>query len=113
MAKAKSTKSVKITTAILCILAIIIGFLAGGFVYLYLNQEESDVFVNGDISIHFYGLGNHYSGDSIFIQCGDNDILIDAGSRQSSAEAIINYVDQYVEDGVLEYVIVTHSDRDT
>ncbi len=112
MAKAKSTKSVKITTAILCILAIIIGFLAGGFVYLYINQEESDVFVNGDLSIHFYGLGNHYSGDSIFIQCGDNDILIDAGSRQSSAEAITNYVDQYVEDGVLEYVIVTHSDRD-
>ena len=112
MAKAKSTKSVKITTSILCILAIIIGFLAGGFVYLYINQEESDIFVSGDLSIHFYGLGNHYSGDSIFIQCGDNDILIDAGSRQSSAEAIINYVDQYVEDGVLEYVIVTHSDRD-
>ena len=43
MAKAKSTKSVKITTSILCIIAIIIGFLAGGFVYLYLNQEESDV----------------------------------------------------------------------
>lgn len=112
MAKAKSTKSVKITTSILCILAIIIGFLAGGFVYLYINQEESDIFVSGDLSIHFYGLGNHYSGDSIFIQCGDNDILIDAGSRQSSAEAITNYVDQYVEDGVLEYVIVTHSDRD-
>ena len=112
MAKAKSTKSVKITTSILCILAIIIGFLAGGFVYLYINQEKSDVFVNGDLSIHFYGLGNHYSGDSIFIQCGDNDILIDAGSRQSSAEAIINYVDQYVDDGILEYVIVTHSDQD-
>ena len=38
--------------------------------------------------------------------------MIDAGSRQNSATAIINYVDQYVTDGKLEYVIATHSDQD-
>lgn len=112
MAKAKSTKSVKITTSILCIIAIIIGFLAGGFVYLYLNQEESDVFVSGDFEAHFLELGNKYVGDSIYIRSGETDILIDAGSRNDSADDIISYVDQYVTDGVLEFVIATHADQD-
>lgn len=112
MAKAKSTKSVKITTSILCIIAIIIGFLAGGFVYLYLNQEESDVFVSGDFEAHFLELGNKYVGDSIYIRSGETDILIDAGSRNDSADDIISYVDKYVTDGVLEFVIATHADQD-
>ena len=112
MAKVENTKKIRIITSILCILAIVIGFVVGGFLFLYINKEESDIFVKGDLSIHFYGLGNHYSGDSIFIQCGDTDILIDAGSRKGSAEAISNYIEQYMKDDVLEYVIVTHSDQD-
>lgn len=90
-----------------------VGF-AGGFVanVFIINKPESDVFVSGDLSIHFLELGNKYVGDSIFIQCGDNDILVDAGSRNDSAPVIINYIDQYVEDDTLEFVIATHADTD-
>lgn len=76
------------------------------------QDDQPSVIVEGDISIHFMELGNKYTGDSIFIQCGDNDILIDAGSQNSSATTIINYVDQYVTDNTLEYVIATHGHED-
>lgn len=66
----------------------------------------------GAISFHFMMQGNAYSGDSIYIKAGDNDILIDAGSRKESIDYIDNYLKQYVTDGKLEYVIVTHADRD-
>lgn len=112
MAKTENTKKVKVTTSILCVLAIIIGFVVGSFLFLYLNKEESDVFVSGDFEVHFLELGNKYCGDSIYIRCGDTDILIDAGSRNDSADDIINYVDQFVTDGVLEFVIATHADQD-
>lgn len=95
-----------------CICVACLGF-AGGFVgNFYYSQPESEKFVDGAISFHFLHLGNGYSGDSIYIKCGDDDILIDAGSRQGSASYIIDYVDDYVTDNKLEYVIATHSDRD-
>lgn len=65
-----------------------------------------------DMSIHFLMLGNQYTGDSVYIKAGDVDILIDAGSRTSSAGTIADYVDQYCTDGILEYVIVTHAHQD-
>lgn len=65
-----------------------------------------------DVSIHFLELGNKYTGDCTLIKCGDTEVLIDAGSRQSSATAIKQYVDEYCTDGVLEYVIVTHAHQD-
>ena len=65
-----------------------------------------------DLQIHFLELGNKYTGDSIYIKAGDTDILIDAGSRQNSATTIKNYINKYVTDGILEYVIATHADRD-
>lgn len=90
-----------------------VGFVAGFAVNVFiLNKPESDVFISGDLSIHFMELGNKYTGDSIFIQCGEYDILVDAGSRKNSATAIENYVDQYVTDGTLELVIATHADQD-
>ena len=52
------------------------------------------------------------TGDSTFIKAGSADILIDAGSRQSSASTIASFVDTYCEDGVLEYVIATHAHQD-
>ena len=97
---------------IACFIVAIVGF-CGGFVFnFYQSEPLSDVFVNGDISFHFMHLGNAYSGDSILIQCGETDILIDAGSRSDSASTIINYVDTFVKDNKLEYVIATHSDQD-
>ena len=65
-----------------------------------------------DLSFHFLELGNAYTGDSVYVKAGDIDILIDAGSRQDSADAISAYVDQYCTDGKLEYVIATHAHQD-
>ena len=64
------------------------------------------------LSIHFLELGNKYVGDSVYIKAGQNDILIDAGSRKESATTITNYVDNFCEDGKLEYVIATHAHQD-
>jgi beta-lactamase superfamily II metal-dependent hydrolase len=66
----------------------------------------------GEFSIHFLTLGNDYAGDCVYIKAGDVDILIDGGSRANSVDDITDYVDQYVEDGKIEYVIVTHADQD-
>jgi beta-lactamase superfamily II metal-dependent hydrolase len=65
-----------------------------------------------DLEIHFMMLGNDATGDSIYIKAGETDILVDAGSRESSATAIKDYVDDFVTDGKLEYVIATHADKD-
>ena len=100
-------------TVFACILALIVGLVAGFFLYAYLTREEGgDVYVSGNISFHFMELGNGNSGDSIYIKAGDTDILIDAGSRTNSVGTISAYIDRYCTDGVLEYVIATHADRD-
>ena len=39
-------------------------------------------------------------------------MLIDAGSRKNSASAIRSYIDEYCEDGKLDYVIATHAHQD-
>ena len=65
-----------------------------------------------NLEIHFLTLGNQYTGDSIYIKAGETDILIDAGSRSDSASAISSYIDKYVSDSKLEYVIATHADQD-
>ena len=62
--------------------------------------------------INFLELGNDKTGDSTFIKAGETDILIDAGSRQSSASTIASFIDTYCEDGILEYVIATHAHQD-
>ena len=64
------------------------------------------------IDINFLELGNKYTGDSTFIKAGDADILIDAGSRNGSAETISKFIDTYCTDGTLEYVIATHAHQD-
>ena len=65
-----------------------------------------------DFQIHFMTLGNEYAGDSIYIKAGNNDILIDAGSRSGSSSTTLAYMDKYVKDKKLEYVISTHGDQD-
>ena len=108
MAKNKKvTTSVKVITSILCILALIIGFVGADFVYIYLNKAESDKFVRGDFEAHFVELGNQYTGDCIYIRSGDTDILIDAGSRENSADAIIEYVAGFL----FEFLILFAADK--
>lgn len=76
------------------------------------NGVSADTVSTSELSIHFLELGNKYTGDCTYIKAGDNDILIDAGSRVNSIGAITAYIDQFVTDGTLEYVIVTHAHQD-
>lgn len=121
---------------VIIIFAVILG-LGGGFLGLtYLNLphheelEEEMVYISknhstkinlnqgtqtsaGDVAVHFLELGNKYTGDCTYIKVGtDIDILIDCGSRTSSIAYVKQYLDNYVTDGVLDYVIVTHAHRD-
>ena len=124
----------KIREFIVCLLALVIGVGGGaGFVlysslpeteelvlgeevfYSYNGEEISTVeFDNGEevFSVHFLELGNKYTGDCTYIKYGDTDILIDCGSRTNSIGTVSNYLNQYITDNTLEYVIVTHAHRD-
>ena len=66
----------------------------------------------GELSVHFLELGNKYTGDCVYINYGDIDIIIDAGSRTSSSATIIDYVNRYIQDDTIEYVIATHAHQD-
>ena len=115
MAK-KNVRFNKALTIFLSILSLIIGFCAGvvgNYVYdRKTNNIYKSDYVYGDLEMHFLELGNGYTGDSCYIKCGDVDILVDAGSRTSSSTTIANYLDTQVTDQKLEYIIVTHADRD-
>lgn len=77
-----------------------------------ISEGDAAGIKTSDFSIHFLELGNKYTGDCTLIDIGDTEILIDAGSRKSSATTITSYVREYCEDGVLEYVIATHAHQD-
>jgi len=77
-----------------------------------LYYQEYTIVSHDNVSFHFLELGNKYTGDSIYIKAGDVDILIDAGSQRDSASTISSYIDDYVKDGKLEYVIATHAHED-
>lgn len=115
MAK-KNVRFSKALTIFLSILSLIIGFCAGvvgNYVYdRKTNNIYKSDYVYGDLEMHFLELGNGYTGDSCYIKCGDVDILVDAGSRTSSSTTIAKYLDTQVTDKKLEYIIVTHADRD-
>lgn len=108
----KAARKNPIATFIVIILVLAI---IGGLYYFFVMKNDDDINkdpATGEFSIHFFPLGNASAGDSLYIKAGENDILIDAGSTKSSASSIINYVDRFCEDGILEYVIVTHADSD-
>ena len=81
------------------------------------DNEESTIDVklvkSQDLSIHFLELGNKYTGDCTLIKTGNVEVLIAAGSKTSSIDTITSYLNQYVEDKTLEYVIVTHAHEAT
>lgn len=124
---------VKNLLTIICslVLGVVVGF--GGYVYITLPETEDlitgEVFYSqnngdtveavpissnvGDVSVHFLELGNKYTGDCTYIKVGENiDILIDCGSRSNSVATVSSYLNNYVTDGTLEFVIVTHAHRD-
>ena len=102
-------------TAVLCVVCLLLGAALGAFFAAWQSAKEfttDTVTVDGDFEVHFLELGNKYTGDSTYIKFGDIDILIDAGSRMSSAAVIGEYLSSHVTDGILEYVIVTHAHQD-
>ena len=107
--KKKLSPALAILTAIVML---IVGAVGGLTAYLQTDTEPSDIIVSGDLEIHFLELGNKYTGDCTYINAGGIDILIDAGSKTSSIQTISSYLNQYVTDGILEYVIVTHAHQD-
>ena len=115
--KKKFSKGLTIFLAVLCF---IMGSVGGFFAYFKITmptvsdtyEPKSNTHVSGDLVINFLELGNKYTGDCTYIQIGNTDVLIDAGSRTSSVPTIDKYLKQYVKDGTLEYVIVTHAHED-
>lgn len=96
----------------LAIIVAVGGAVGGFFGYQKLNPIKGEVYTSGAMQVHFLELGNWYTGDCTYIKAGDTDILIDAGSRADSVSTIKAYLDNYVTDGTLEYVIVTHAHQD-
>ena len=125
MAKRKKKGGSKVLSTLIVLVIIIFGVFAYvrpdlvGYVKSSLEnilnartEEKTDVYVSGDLEIHFLELGNKYTGDCTYIRNGDVDILIDAGSKRSSISTICEYIDARMSDNVLEYVIVTHAHED-
>ena len=115
--KKKFSRGLTVFLAILCFL---MGSVGGFFAYFKLTiptasdtyEPKSNIHISGDLVINFLELGNKYTGDCTYIKVGNTDVLIDAGSKASSVLTIHNYLKQYVSDGTLEYVIVTHAHED-
>lgn len=120
MAKRKKLIAVIIASALIVVLGTVLlaCYFCGWFGGVYGAHRYNGAYYNIDairseeLSIHFLQSDNGYPGDCIYIKAGETDMLIDAGSRQTSAEAIALYVDRFCTDGVLEYVVVTHGDLD-
>lgn len=124
----------KMISFIVCFLALVLGVGGGACVMWYNSLPETEELVIGEevfysynssevstvdfdngadvFSVHFVELGNKYTGDCTYIKYGDVDILIDCGSRANSIGAVSSYLNKYVTDNTLEYVIVTHAHRD-
>lgn len=99
-------RPVLFAVALLLIIAIV-----GGY-FLYKKYKERETIITDDLQIHFLELGNKAPGDCTLIKTGNTEVLIDAGSVESSAGTLVPYIKNYCTDGILEYVIVTHGDLD-
>lgn len=106
----------KFVSFLLCSVFVILGFCCGAYgLFFYITNDQISkikVYTAGSISFHFLELGNEHTGDCTYIKAGDVDILIDAGSTYDSIPYITSYINKYVKDGKLEYVIVTHAHKD-
>lgn len=80
---------------------------------IYLEKEGT---IQEEVKVTFLELfgstNNPQIGDSLLIECGDIDILIDAGEKASGSSTVVPFLEKHVEDKVLEMVIVTHADSD-
>lgn len=115
-------------TFFIALITVIVGLAAGLSLPLYVAESYftkniyTDEFApkevphidvkDADIAVHFLELGNRYTGDCTLIKVGDVEILIDCGSRADSVMTVSGYINNYVSDGKLEYVIITHAHQD-
>lgn len=110
----KAVKELKRFPAWVIITALVLAVIIGAGYYYYVNfyKKNQALPATGELEFHFMLLGNDKSGDCIYVKAGENDILIDSGSYYDSIDDICAYLDNYVSDGKLEYVIATHADED-
>lgn len=96
------------------VVAVVVFLIISGVTYLiFSNLNSSNVTTHDEeLVIKFLELGNGSTGDCIYIKYGEVDILVDAGSTTTSISSISAYLENYISDNVLEYVIVTHSHLD-
>jgi endonuclease I/beta-lactamase superfamily II metal-dependent hydrolase len=67
------------------------------------------------VLVHYIDVGylGGGPGESMLIQVGGIDILIDSGEDSSSSEtALLNFLATNITDGIIEYIIATHQDAD-
>lgn len=123
MAKRKVTKSdlnkakkaygkLSTTGKIIVAMILILAILCVGLYFLWDKYKDRFTPITGDIAFHFLELGNNYTGDCIYIQAGDTDIIVDGGSETNSVPTITSYINKYVPDKTIEYAIITHGDTD-
>lgn len=109
----QAVKTVKKSSPGAIFLAFIIFAVAVGGYFIY-NKYFKNPYIapTGELEFHFLELGNEYAGDCVYVRAGDNDILIDAGSKTGSLNTITEYLNSRITDNKLEYVIVTHGHED-
>ncbi|MBE6686328.1 MAG: MBL fold metallo-hydrolase [Ruminococcaceae bacterium] len=101
MRRAKSSKIMTYVIAAILILTSI-------FIYSF-QKEKSRLAPSGDSSFTVYMI-DVGQGDCAFIDNGDKDILIDAGTNESSDDMVSTLYELGVED--IEYVFFTHPHED-
>ena len=72
------------------------------------TEEKEDVASStgtGTLKVHFIDVGQ---GDSILIDLGSEEVLIDGGEK---SPGVTDYISQYI-DGPLEVMVATHTDAD-
>ena len=120
----KAVKQIKkLPVPVIIILVLLIVIALG--VLIYLNKDEifkKDTTITthtlvqgeGDLIVHYMNIGQ---GDSILIDLpdGKSEMLIDCGCKGITKDyqtEIKPYLNEYVEDNTIEYLVLTHTDED-
>lgn len=70
---------------------------------------------DGELLFHMIDVGQ---GDCLYVQLPDGkDMVIDGGTTKKpnddfSEKTVINYMNNYIKDGTIEYLMLTHTDKD-
>ncbi len=124
MAKKRRRKLKGWAKAVLCVF-LVAGVLGGVYAYHYFTYEaieignvetqkddkedkekEEEITSEAAFTYNVLALG---TGQCIFIDSGETEVLIDGGSSEADAKKIVSFIEDKV-DGRLEYVIATNND---